>query len=274
MKSARTILKEQINYFYLIRRLSLYELKSSNKSNYLGMAWEILNPVIQMLIYWLVFGTFLKREPIEISGQEVPFINWLMSGFFVWTFFYQSTIQGSKSIYTRLRMLSKMSFPMSVIPSFVIFSQFYIHLMTVSTIFLIFVAIGQSITIYIIQLFYFMFAGLCLMFSISLIMSTLSTIIRDIHMFLNSSLRMLFYLSGVVWPLSMLASERPNLVRLLGYNPVFYLIEGYRASFFSNEWYFIENWKYTLFFWVLVLTLFLFGSMLHMKFRRYFIDYL
>ena len=39
MNNALTVLKEQIKHFYLIRRLSVYELKSKNKNNYLGMAW-------------------------------------------------------------------------------------------------------------------------------------------------------------------------------------------------------------------------------------------
>ena len=75
-----------------------------------------------------MFGTIRQRAPIEIGGMEVPFFAWLLAGFFLWIFFYQATIQGSKSIYSRLRMLSKMNFPMSVIPNFVIFSKFYIHL--------------------------------------------------------------------------------------------------------------------------------------------------
>jgi teichoic acid transport system permease protein len=57
-------------------------------------------------------------------------------------------------------------------------------------------------------------------------------------------------------------------------NPLYYLMEGYRTSFFGSEWYFIEHWQYTLYFWAIVLVLFLFGAILHVKFRRHFIDYL
>src|SRR5690625_6646906 len=75
MKPAITVIKEQIANFYLMRRLSVYELKSKNKNNYLGMAWEVLNPVIQILIYWFVFGTIIQRPAIDIGqGIEVPFI--------------------------------------------------------------------------------------------------------------------------------------------------------------------------------------------------------
>lgn len=272
MKSAITVLKEQIQHFYLIRRLSLYELKSKNKSNYLGMAWEVINPVIQILIYWFVFGSIRQRADIEVvPGFEVPFINWLLGGFILWTFFYQSTIQGSKSIYTRLRMLSKMNFPMSVIPNIVIFSQFYIHLFMLGIAFLIFQLTGFHATLYFTQIVYYMFAAFCLIFAISLITSTLSTIIRDVHMLLNATLRMLLYLSPVLWQMTILKEPVASILKL---NPLYYLIEGYRSSLFGTEWYFIVHWQYTLYFWAVVVVLLLFGSALHVKFRRHFIDYL
>ncbi|SEU09346.1 teichoic acid transport system permease protein [Salinibacillus kushneri] len=274
MKSAIKIIREQINHFYLVRRLSLYELKSKNKNNYLGMTWEILNPTIQILIYWFVFGTLLGREPIEVDGKGIPFVYWLMAGFFMWIFFYQSTIQGSKSIFLRLKMLSKMNFPISIIPTYVIFSQFYIHLLLLFITISIYQFAGYFISIYSIQLIYFMFAAFCLFISIALITSTLSTIVRDVHMLLNSILRMMLYLSGVLWPISMLKDYPSIVMTLMKMNPLFYIIEGYRAAFFTNDWYFIENWQYTLYFWGLVLLLFLFGSMLHIKFRRHFIDFL
>lgn len=271
MKAAWTIIKEQIDHFYLVRRLSLYEIKSKNKNNYLGMAWEIINPSIQILIYWFVFGTIRKREPVEIASMEVPFILWLLSAFILWIFFYQSTIDGSRSIYSRLRMLSKMNFPMSVIPNFVIFSKLYIHLFMLVIAIVIFQLSGYFISVYYLQLIYFMFATICMLFAISLITSTLSTIIRDVHMLLNATLRMFLYVSGILWPLSMLGGRLETLMKL---NPLYYLIEGYRAAFFGTEWYFITHWHYTLYFWIIVIVLFLFGSALHYKFRRHFIDYL
>src|SRR5690625_7416167 len=91
------------------------------------MAWEIINPSIQILIYWFVFGTLRERAPVEVNGMEIPFFIWLLAGFFLWIFSFQSMIEGSKSIYSRLRILSKMSFQFSVIPNFVIFSKIYVR---------------------------------------------------------------------------------------------------------------------------------------------------
>src|SRR5699024_12260123 len=112
--------KEQFENFYLIRRLSLYEIKSQNKNNYLGMAWELINPAIQIMIYWFVFGTIRKRAPIEMGGVDVHFFAWLLAGFFLWIFCYQSIIKVSKAIYSRLHMLYKMNLHMNVITNCVI----------------------------------------------------------------------------------------------------------------------------------------------------------
>src|SRR5699024_54697 len=223
--------------------------------NYLGMAWELINPAIQIMIYWFVFGTIRKRAPIEMGGVEVPFFAWLLAGFFLWFFCCQSIIMGSMVIFSRFSMLSILSLRILVIFIF------------------IFHFIGYHITIYYLQFIYFIFAAMCMLFAISLITSTLSTIVRDFHMFLNSTLRMLLYMSGVLWPITLL-DDFPLIMKLMMFNPLFYLIEGYRAAFFGTEWYFITHWQYSLYFWGLVILLLLVGSALHVKFRRHFIDYL
>ncbi|HLR62780.1 MAG TPA: ABC transporter permease [Lentibacillus sp.] len=273
MKSAITVLKEQIQYFHLIRRLSLFELKSNNSNNYLGMLWELISPAIQVTIYWFVFSTLRSRDPVDVGGETVPFFPWLIAAFFLWIFFHQSIVQGSRSIFSRLRILSKMNFPMSVIPNFVIFSRFYVHLMLLGITIVIFQLLGYYVNIYYLQLFYFIFASFCLFYSISLITSTLSTMIRDVHMFLTSTLRMMLYLSGVLWPLTLL-SDFDMLMKLMQLNPVYYLLQGYRHALFGVDWYFITQWEYTLFFWAVVVVLFLIGAKMHVKFRRHFIDYL
>ncbi|MCR2821418.1 ABC transporter permease [Lederbergia panacisoli] len=272
MKSALDILKEQFQHFYLIRRLSLYELKSANNNNYLGMAWEIINPLIHVAIYWFVFGFGIRqRAPMELQdGSAVPFLYWMLAGIILWFFFYQSVIQGSRSIYTRVKLLSKMNFPMSVIPNFVIFSRLYVHFIMVMITFIIFAFSGYKITIYYLQIIYFMFSTFAFLYALTLITSTLTTIIRDIQMFIQSSFRMLLYLSPILWTIDRLPESLQIIMKI---NPLYYLIEGYRSGFFGLGWYFIEHWQYTLYFWGLTIVLFLLGSSLHVKFKRHFIDY-
>ncbi|MBT2678842.1 ABC transporter permease [Bacillus sp. ISL-35] len=265
MRSMFTVIKEQINSFYLIRRLSLFELKSANNNNYLGMLWEVINPSIQLAIYWFVFG-FGIRGGQDVNG--IPFIYWLLSGMSVWFFVNQSLLEGSKSIYTRINFISKMSFPMSVIPTYVIVSKFYSHLILVALITLGLQFTDFTVSIYFIQLPYFMFGTLMLLIAISLITSTLATIVRDVQMIVTSIVRMLLYLTPLLWV------PHGFIKKIMLVNPFYYLVEGYRASILGESWYIIENMQLTLYFWGLVLILLMIGSALHVKFRNHFVDYM
>jgi len=268
MSAAWTVLKEQINHFYLVRRLSAYEMKSANSGNYLGILWEIINPMIQIAIFWFVFGFgIFNRE--KVDGHD--FLPWLMAGIVVWFFVNPATTQASKSIYSRLAMVSKMSFPMSVIPTYVIVAKLYQHFMLLGVIIVLLATTGYLPTGYIIQLPYYILATLILLVSFGLITSTLSTIIRDVNNMVLALMRILFYLTPILWILD--AKDHPLIVQIMKLNPLYYIVEGYRASLLGESWYFIENWEYTLYFWLVVIVFFLIGSSLHVKFRDRFVDF-
>ncbi|WP_121613874.1 ABC transporter permease [Mesobacillus foraminis] len=268
MKSAITVLKEQIQSFYLVRRLSLFELKSKNKNNYLGMLWEILNPGIQLAIYWYVFGYLIRGDDRAVDNY--PFFPWLLAGMIMWFFVSPAITEGSKSIYTRIKVISKMSFPLSVVPTYVIFSRLYPHLILVGISVILLQFMGFPVSIYYLQLPYFIFATVALLVSLALLTSTLSTIIRDVQMIVVSSIRMLLYLTPILW-----ARDLPGFLSvIMKLNPLYYLVEGYRASLIYNEWYIITDWQFTLYFWAFVSFIFIIGSSVHVKFRRHFVDYL
>ncbi|MFS0766492.1 MULTISPECIES: ABC transporter permease [Peribacillus] len=264
MSSALTVLKEQINNFYLARRLSVYEVKSANSSNYLGILWEIISPMIQISIYWFVFGFGIFNR-----GEE--FLPWLMAGIVVWFFVNASTTQVSKSVYSRLNMVSKMSFPLSVIPTYVIFAKLYQHLMLLGVIIILLGFTGYLPTFYIIQLPYFIVATVALLFSFGLISSTLSTIIRDVHNIIVSLMKVLFYLTPILWVID--PKDHPLIADIMKLNPLYYIVDGYRASLLGESWYLIVHWEYTLYFWAVVIILFLIGSTLHVRFRDRFVDF-
>src|SRR5699024_12085816 len=111
-------------------------------------------------------------------------------------------------------MLSKMNFPMSVIPNFVIFSNFYIHLVMLLITIVIFQFMGFYISEYYLQLLYFIFALFCLLFSISLVTSTLSTIFRDFLILLHFTFGLFLCVWVVLWRFPFVEDD-PFLVRLL-----------------------------------------------------------
>src|SRR5699024_3540708 len=132
-------------------------------------------------IYWLVFGVGIRhRADVEVGGDIVPFIYWLMTGYMVWMFFSKSASGGAKAIFSKLRVVSKMNFPMSILPNYTIFSKFMVHVVMVGIIIVILQFAGYPINISYLQMPYFMIATYFFTFPFVLIFSTLSTPVRDI----------------------------------------------------------------------------------------------
>lgn len=271
MVSMFKVLKEQVDNFHLIKRLSMYELKSANRNNYLGILWELINPGIQIAIYWFVFGFVQDRGTIPGEHGQIPYLVWMLAGIVLWFFIYPSITQGSRSIYSRLRMVSRMNFPLSAIPSYVILSLLYPQLLLMGIIIVIFQFTGYPISIYYLQLPYFLFASLIFLFALSLITSTIATIIRDFQMLLQAVMRVLLYITPILWSPERLGETFAFIMRL---NPVYYLIEGYRYALLGEGWFITVHPAITLYFWGLVILLLAVGSYMHVRFRRHFIDFL
>lgn len=268
MKSAITVLKEQINSFYLIIRLSLYEVRSENRNNYLGILWEVINPMIQLAIYWFVFGFGLR------GGHPRPgYIPWLFAGSSIWFFISPAVLQGSRSIYSRIRMVAKMNFPLSAIPSYVIMSKFYQHLLLLAIVIIILQFQGYPVSVYYLELPYYLVCTFVFTFSLSLITSTLATIVRDVQNIVQAIMRMMIYILPVLWDPS--ARLHGPIELILKLNPYYYIVEGYRSALLGNMgWYLVEHLHYTIYFWAVTLIVFMIGSALHIKFRNSFVDFL
>lgn len=265
----RIVLIEQFKNFNIIRRVSKYEEKATYQNHYLGMIWQFLNPVIQIGIYYLVFGIGMN------GGRKVdgyPFLIWMLIGITAWFFINSTILGGSNSIYKKVGLVSKMKFPMSILPSINIASNLISYIAMVGILVVIMCAYGIYPTIYWLQYFYYFVCMIAFLFSFSILNSTITVLVRDYHIALQSTIRLLFYLSGVIWDV-----ETRNFpvwfVRILRLNPIHYIIDGFRDSFLSKEWFW-EKGTLSLFFWILTFFILILGSHLHMKFRSRFVDFI
>ncbi|MCF1684853.1 ABC transporter permease [Tetragenococcus halophilus] len=269
MKEIITVIKEQFTHLGMILRMSRYEDKADYQSHYLGLAWQILNPAIQVGIYYLIFGVGL-RQGQEVG--EVPFILWMLIGVTVWFYVNKSILGASNSIFKQISLVSKMKFPVSILPTINIVSNLSSYFPMVAIVIATVLSFGITPTIYWIQYIYYFVCLISFLFAFGLLNATITILIRDYHIFLQSIIRLFFYVSGAIvnFENSGLPEYAVNILRL---NPIYYIIDGFRDTFLSQEWFF-EKATYTLVFWGIVFILLILGSHLHMKFRAKFVDYI
>ena len=261
-------LKEQLSSIQLTFRLATFQLQSDNRNNFLGLAWELLNPAIQIAMYWFVFGLGIRgNDPVD----GVPFVYWMLSGIIMWFFVNAAIFEGTKSIYQRYNTVAKMNFPLTIVPSYTIMSKFYVHIGMLVALILILNFSGYTVSIYYIQLVYFVLVTYLLSLALALLTSTLAVIVRDVAMLVQASMRVLFFVSPILWLPDLLPAAVQKIIML---NPFYYIANGYRASILYNEWYIVTEWQLTLYNLGLILVLFFLGSYMHFKFRDRFSDFI
>ncbi|MCL1950501.1 MAG: ABC transporter permease [Turicibacter sp.] len=267
MKKVFIILKDLFAHFGIVFRISKYEDRATYQSHYLGVLWQILNPLIQIGIYYVVFGLATNRG--GIGG--VSYMAWMLPGISVWFCINNSTLGSSNSIHQKIGMVSKMKFPVSILPAVSIMSQMttFAVMMGISIVWLLVSEIYP--TFYWLQFIYYFICLVVLLYFCGILNATLTVLVRDYHIALQSLMRILFYFSGAVWNITGQGFP-PFVNRAMMLNPFLYIIEGFRDALLSRG-YFFEKGSVTLFFWLFVLFVAILGSHLHLKFRSKFVDF-
>ena len=87
------------------------EIKVLYEQTILGFSWEIIKPLVQILIFGIIFG---KVEKLSTDG--IPYVLFLSVGIIPWTYMSQSITQSSQSLIAGQNMLGKIYFPRLIYP--------------------------------------------------------------------------------------------------------------------------------------------------------------
>lgn len=248
----------------IITTLVKNDFKYEFRGSLLGVAWAFIQPVFTILIFWFVFQVGFKAQPVG----EYPFILWLSAGMIPWFFFSDSLAKASNSIVSNSYLVKKIVFDISLLPIIKIASAFAIHLFFIAVLILMFLIYGYYPDIYYLQLIYYLFATIAMVYSISLITSTLVVFTKDVAQLVTMTLQFGFWLTPIFWNLQMVPEKYHFIIQL---NPLVYVIEGYRDIFINKAWFW-EDMTMTLYFWGAIILIYVYGKYLFKKLRPYFAD--
>lgn len=267
MKVTFRTIRDQFTHLGMIFRIARYEDRASYQSHYLGLLWEIINPLIQVGTYYLIFGVALKGSRGDSGG--VPFFVWLVLGMVTWLFISQVITRGSKVIVNKVQLVSKMKFPLNILPSINIASGLTGYVVMLAVALILLFNQGVYPTIMWVQFIYYFICMMAFLYALTLFTSTLTVLFRDMQFIIQSVMRLLFYVSGAIWSIDRMPESIQNVFKL---NPMLYLVDGFRDVFLSRAWFW-EAPALSIYFWAITLFLLVAGSVLHDKFKENFIDY-
>lgn len=265
LKSIKYVLNENFSNLYRIFSIAKYELLADMRDSKFGIFWNFASPAIQVITYWLVFGVGMNR------GQQegVDYMPWVVVGFAAWWFISPCITQGCSAIFSKANVITKMKFPVSILPATICAKEFFNHLCMLLISIIVLCLYGFYPNRYWIGLIYYMICAFIFVENLALITSVLTMLWRDVKKLVTSFMRMLLYLSPVLWTARFNGFKTLNLLMKL--NPVYYIVQGYRDCLIFEK-SILSHPVMAMYFWCVNLLLFIIGCMLMYRFKKKFTD--
>lgn len=212
--------------FDLVRYRVFADLKSDSSKSYLGVIWWLLDPLLYLVIFYLLFEVFLKR------GGE-GFVGFLLCGLVFWRWFDTSVKKAAMSIQSNSGTINQVYIPKLLFPITDIFTSTYrfVFILGLLLVFMILYTGGLSMSwlalpaIILTQMVFIFAVGICFALCVPFL--------PDIKKILDSFMLMLFYMSGIIFDISRLSEQTQQILSI---NPMVVLIKYYRGVFLHGEW--------------------------------------
>ena len=256
----------------LIWKLAKNDFKTKYAGSYLGIIWAFVQPVITILVYWLVFekGFSAKAEMFK-SGVEVPFVVYLTSGLVPWFFFSEAVSSSTNALIEYNYLVKKVVFKISILPLIKILAACFIHVFFVGVLLVIYLIYGYPPSLYLLQLIYYSFCMFVLVLAMSYTLCSVVVFFRDLSQIVAIALQIGMWATPIMW--SFTRVEVHKIAVLFKLNPLYYIVTGYRESLFDHR-FFWQDTGMTIYFWAVTLLLFAFGTFVFKRLKPHFADVL
>lgn len=257
----------------LIWKLSKNDFKTRYAGSYLGIIWAFIQPLVTILVYWLVFEKGIGSATQGLKGGiEVPFLIYLTSGLIPWFFFSEAVMNSTNALIEYNYLVKKVVFQISILPVIKIVAACFIHAFFLLVLLVICSLYGYYPSLYTLQVLYYSFCLFMLVLALSYIFSSVVIFFRDLAQIVNIALQIGMWATPIMWNFAK-TQGHPVLRVLFQLNPVYYVVNGYRQALFEQTWFWQNGWL-TVYFWVFTGVVFMMGVHIFEKLRPHFADVL
>lgn len=220
-----------LSYRDLFSNLVVRDLKVRYKKSALGFVWSLLNPLLMMVVFTIVF-TILTVPNIE------NFPVFVLTGLVAWNFFATSITGAIHTITGNATLINKVYFPRELLPASLVASNLVNFLLTLVVLFGFIIAYKIPFTAMMLWLPAIVAVQFMLALGIALIVSAVNVFYRDVSVLMEVGVTAWFFLTPVFYQL-----ERIPNMQLLGLdvwrwvyilNPMASLITDYRYTLLYN----------------------------------------
>lgn len=226
---------ELTRYRELVKNLVLRDLKARYKNSVLGFLWSLLNPLLTMIVFTVVF-TFMMP-----NNRIAKFPVFVLCALLPWNFFQTALMGCVNSIVDNAALVKKVYFPREALPLSAVLSNFVNFLLALSVLFAMLFLFRISLTQWALWLPFVMAIQLIFTLGLGLLLATLNVFYRDTGVIMNVILQAWFFLTPVFYPIDILPTQRHvvglnlNIHRLTYIlNPMASIVSSYRVVLYHG----------------------------------------
>ena len=211
---------------YLWQELVWRDLRSRYLGSILGFFWSILNPLLQLGLYTLVFGSHLGIR-FKADGTTGSFAIALFAALLPWTSFQESIARSSDVFIAHSNLLKKVRFPFAVLPLSMVSSALVHQLVGTAVFMVVLTSLGQLSVATLPWLIVLLSVQWLMMMGLASAVACLNVFFRDISQMIGIGFMFLFWMTPIVYSRQ---GSGELLSSLLRFNPLTYMVEGYRLA--------------------------------------------
>ena len=250
----------------LIGTLAIADFKKRFVGSFLGVVWMFIQPVVTVLIYFVIFQMGFKSQPVA----DVPYVLWLIPAIVPWFFFNDAWGGATNCLYEYQHLVKKMMFKVEMLPIIKITASLFVHMIFIWILLAVYLLAGQNPSLWWLQMLYYTFCTAFLALGLSYITAAANAFFKDIGQFVQVVLQIGMWAAPIMWSENMFSEKIRPIFKL---NPFYYIVEGYRDCFITHEGFW-QHPKLTLYFWGVSMIIFLIGTGLFRRLRPHFADVL
>ena len=200
------------------------ELRARYKGSALGFLWNFVNPLLQLVVFWILFGVVLRTRPITASGEQ-PYAIFLFVGLLPWTFFATSLQSGASAILANAPLVKKVRMPLQLLPAASVLSALANFLLSFVVLLAILAIFGPRHPEGFVWIPILVALQIVMNLGFAYLLSALAVFFRDVQHILGILLLAWYFLTPVLFPVAVL-----NQLRLLYLNPMSAIIVSYQRA--------------------------------------------
>lgn len=219
-------LKRLFEYSDLLLTLTHHRIRVRYKQSALGLAWALLQPLSLMLIYTVIFSVVTR-----IPSDGTPYAVFVYAALLPWTFFSAGLSSAVSGLVSHTHLITKVYFPREILPLSYVFAAIFDFLTASLVLGAMMAYYGIAPTAQTIWVIPILILAVCVLTSLSLLLSAMQVWIRDIGIAMPLVLQLWMFATPVVYPLS---AVPPWLRTYYILNPMTGVIENFRRVVLQN----------------------------------------